>query len=83
MHRELCVQDTARMQVFEGAKNNLPDDDAHMAAQAIEKLASNIGRNDILFVLISGTQTSGRFWTFLSFTVLIQPKLNVPYQGNI
>lgn len=44
----------AKLQVFEGAKNNLPDEDAMRAAQKIIKYVADLKERDILFVLISG-----------------------------
>lgn len=44
----------SKLQVFEGAKNNLPDEDAVKATKEIVKFVTDLGDNDILFVLISG-----------------------------
>lgn len=39
---------------MEGAKHNLPDDDAQRAAEGIKQLASELTEKDLLLVLISG-----------------------------
>ncbi|KAJ8257380.1 hypothetical protein GJAV_G00184980 [Gymnothorax javanicus] len=43
-----------RIEVFEGAKHNLPDADAQKAAKRIHELASGLTESDLLLVLISG-----------------------------
>lgn len=42
------------IEVIEGAKDNLPDDQSMAAAKKIKNLVSSLGSNDILLVLISG-----------------------------
>ncbi|XP_074139526.1 glycerate kinase isoform X3 [Sminthopsis crassicaudata] len=42
------------IQVFEGAKNNLPDRDSLQAAVAIQDMAEGLTADDLLLVLISG-----------------------------
>lgn len=54
----MYVQNNSKIVVHEGARNNLPDQDSHNAALAIQKLASGLTSNDILIVLISGTCTN-------------------------
>ncbi|XP_069141822.1 glycerate kinase-like isoform X2 [Argopecten irradians] len=44
----------SKITVYEGARNNLPDTDAHDAAKAIWDLVKDSTQNDILLVLVSG-----------------------------
>ncbi|XP_065343558.1 glycerate kinase isoform X2 [Cloeon dipterum] len=44
----------ANLEVLEGAKNNLPDNDALLAAKKIKDLAVSLHPEDILIILISG-----------------------------
>lgn len=50
----LLLKENSRIKVMEGAKHNLPDSDAHNAAEGIKQLASELTENDLLLVLISG-----------------------------
>lgn len=43
-----------KIKVFQGAKNNLPDENAERAASEIVKFLKTLDENDILFILISG-----------------------------
>ena len=53
---DFCVPASSKIEVFEGARDNLPDADAHHAALAVLDLAKNLHDTDILIVLISGNE---------------------------
>lgn len=53
-HRHLLLKENSCIKAMEGAKNNLPDADAHKAAEQIQLLASELTEKDLLLVLISG-----------------------------
>ncbi|CAG5980009.1 unnamed protein product [Menidia menidia] len=50
----LLLKEDSQIKVMEGAKHNLPDDDAQRAAEGIKQLASKLTEEDLLLVLISG-----------------------------
>ena len=54
--RDFCLARDTKIEVFEGAKSNLPDDQAHHAALAILDLVSHLTEKDLLIVLVSGTR---------------------------
>ncbi|KAM9102916.1 glycerate kinase isoform X2 [Sarcophilus harrisii] len=52
--KEMLLMPHSHIQVFEGAKNNLPDRDSLQAAVAIQDMAEGLSADDLLLVLISG-----------------------------
>ncbi|XP_053455984.1 glycerate kinase isoform X1 [Nycticebus coucang] len=52
--QEMLLKPHSRVQVFEGAEDNLPDRDSLRAALAIQHLAEGLTADDLLLVLISG-----------------------------
>ncbi|XP_021371829.1 glycerate kinase-like isoform X2 [Mizuhopecten yessoensis] len=51
---EQLLEPGSKITVYEGAKNNLPDKDAHQAAKAIWDLVKDSTKSDLLLVLVSG-----------------------------
>ncbi|NXN94715.1 GLCTK kinase, partial [Rhinopomastus cyanomelas] len=52
--REMLLKPHSKIQVIEGAKNNLPDPEALKGADAIQELVKGLTADDLLLVLISG-----------------------------
>ena len=46
----------SKIEVYEGAKKNLPDAEAHHAALAVLDLVSHLHEKDLLIVLVSGKE---------------------------
>ncbi|XP_048743573.1 glycerate kinase-like isoform X2 [Ostrea edulis] len=55
---DLWLKEKTRLKVMEGAKGNLPDSDAQVAALAIKDLVTKLTDRHILIVLISGGGSS-------------------------
>lgn len=51
---DMLLKPGSKIQVFEGAANNLPDEDSQKAAENIARVASSLKDTDLLLVLISG-----------------------------
>ncbi|KFQ77476.1 Glycerate kinase, partial [Phaethon lepturus] len=52
--KDMLLKPHSKIQVIEGAKNNLPDPEALKGAAAIQELAEGLTTDDLLLVLISG-----------------------------
>lgn len=55
--RDLWPKENTKLKIMEGARGNLPDSDAQVAALAIKKLVTSLKEDHILIVLISGNDT--------------------------
>lgn len=43
-----------KFQIYEGARNNIPDEESLLATNQIKQMVSGLVQNDVLFILISG-----------------------------
>jgi len=65
-YSHLLPKNDGKILIFEGARNNMPDPDACIAAQEIIRLCENATDENLVIVLISG----GIYWTmFLRWCV--------------
>ncbi|XP_078340323.1 glycerate kinase-like isoform X2 [Crassostrea virginica] len=55
---DLWPKENTKLKIMEGARGNLPDSDAQVAALAIKKLVTSLKEDHILIVLISGGGSS-------------------------
>lgn len=55
--RRMLLENCSKITVMEGAKHNLPDENAQRSAECIQELTSGLTEKDLLLVLISGTLT--------------------------
>lgn len=53
----MLLENCSKITVMEGAKHNLPDENAQRSAECIQELTSGLTEKDLLLVLISGTLT--------------------------
>ena len=53
-HRNLTTEFSRKFQIFEGAKDNIPDTDSLLATKEILRLIAGLSESSILLVLISG-----------------------------
>lgn len=54
MNKDMQLRKNSVIEVYEGAKNNLPDANAEKTAKKIFEYVGRLTENDVLFVLISG-----------------------------
>ncbi|KAI7807766.1 glycerate kinase [Triplophysa rosa] len=52
--QRMLLEDSSKITVMEGAKHNLPDENAQRSAECIQELTSGLTEKDLLLVLISG-----------------------------
>ena len=51
---QIDICKNANIKILEGAKDNLPDNESHKAAMEIVDMVSNLSKDDVVLVLISG-----------------------------